>query len=144
MALEDAATLAECVGRAETADDIPKVLKALQEIREPRCKLVQKWSAIKGKVATIPDGPEQAQRDKSLKSFNSWVKAKPWHGVHVHELPELERPNWKIWLNGYDAVTFVSHICWSISTLAPMVVLTECRQIKNLINDLDLITAEDP
>ena len=110
MALEDAATLAECLERAEAAEDIPKVLKSLQEIREPRCKLVQEWSAIKGKRATIPDGPEQEQRDKNLKLNNAWVKAKPWDGVHVDELPELESPNWKAWLNGHDAVGFVSRI----------------------------------
>lgn len=110
MALEDAATLAECLKRAETAKDISKVLKVFQEIRGPRCKKVQEWSAVKGKRATVPDGPEQEQRDKNLKTYNAWVKAKPWDGVPINELPELESPNWKAWLNGHDAVGFVSFI----------------------------------
>jgi salicylate hydroxylase len=91
MALEDAATLAECLQRAEISKDkgIPDTLKAFQEIREPRCKLVQEWSAIKGKRATIPDGPKQEQRNMNFKLFNAWVKAKPWDRVHVDELPEF-------------------------------------------------------
>jgi salicylate hydroxylase len=108
MALEDAATLAECLERAEISEDIPVVLKAFQEIREPRCKLVQEWAATKGKRATIPDGPEQEERDKNFKLFNAWVKAKPWDRVHVDELPGIEAPNWKAWLAGHNAVDFVS------------------------------------
>ncbi len=40
MALEDAATLAECLERVDLSG-IPEALKAFQKIREPRCKLVQ-------------------------------------------------------------------------------------------------------
>jgi salicylate hydroxylase len=109
MALEDAATLAECLERAEISD-IPEALKAFQEIREPRCKLVQEWAAMKGKRATIPDGPEQEQRDKNLKLFNAWVKAKPWDRDHVDELPEFEAPEFETpdWMSGHNAVDFVS------------------------------------
>lgn len=108
MALEDAATLAECLQRVVVSEDIPNALQAFQEIRESRCKLVQEWSAIKGKRATLPDGPEQEQRDKNLRLFNAWVKAEPWDKVHVDELPELESLNWKAWLSGHSAVEFVS------------------------------------
>jgi salicylate hydroxylase len=110
MALEDAVTLAECLQRAEISEvrSIPDALKAFQEIREPRCKLVQEWSAIKGKRATIPDGPEQEQRDMNFKLFNAWVKGKPWDRVHIDELPEFETPNWKAWLSGHNAMDFVS------------------------------------
>jgi salicylate hydroxylase len=44
MAIEDAVTLVECLERVKTADSISNVLKAFQEIRGPRCKLVQEWS----------------------------------------------------------------------------------------------------
>lgn len=110
MAIEDAATLAECLERVKTADGISNVLKAFQEIRGPRCKLVQEWSIIKGKRATLPDGTEQENRDQKLKSFNAWVKSKHWDKVHIDELPELESPSWKAWLIGHDAVGFVSRI----------------------------------
>jgi salicylate hydroxylase len=112
MELEDEATLAECLERAEISK-LSEVLRAFQEIREPRCKLVQEWAVMKGKRATIPDGPEQEQRDKVLKLFNAWVKAKPWDSVHVDELPELEAPEFETpdWMKGHNAVYFVSLKC---------------------------------
>ena len=116
MALEDAATLAECLERVEVSEEIPKALRAFQEIREPRCKRVQTWSAIKGKRATVPDGPEQEQRDSNFKQFNAWVKAEPWDRVHVDEPPEIESPNWKAWLKGHNAVDFVSWTCCIVYT----------------------------
>lgn len=101
-------TLAECLERAETTDDIPKVLKSYQEIRGPRCNLVQEWSAIQCKRATMPDGPEQEQRDKNFKSANHWAKAEPWDGVHVDEPPPIDDSTWYAWLCGHDTVVFVS------------------------------------
>lgn len=108
MALEDAVTLAECLERAQTTSDIPQVLKAYQEIREPRCKLVQTWSSTQGDRTHIPDGPVQEQRDKLFKEHNAWVPRPPWDGVHVDELPTIESPTWTSWLQGHDAVAFVS------------------------------------
>ncbi|PMD52311.1 uncharacterized protein K444DRAFT_511621, partial [Hyaloscypha bicolor E] len=67
IAIEDAATLVECLERVETTDGIPKVLKAFQEIREPRYKLVQERSFIQSKRETVPDGPKQEARDKKFK-----------------------------------------------------------------------------
>jgi 2-polyprenyl-6-methoxyphenol hydroxylase-like FAD-dependent oxidoreductase len=108
MALEDTVTLAECLERASTTNDIPKVLKAYQEIREPRCKLVQTWSSTQGKRVTIPDGPVQEQRDKRFGTQNAWIPHPPWDGVQIDELPELDSPYWAAWLSGHDAVAFVS------------------------------------
>jgi salicylate hydroxylase len=83
-------------------------MKAFQEIREPRCKLVQEWSFIQSKRATVPDGPEQEARDKKFKTFNSWNSMTPWDGVHIDELPAIDSGNWQAWLCGHDAVAFVS------------------------------------
>ncbi len=107
MALEDAVTLAECLERAVNTTDIPSVLRAFQEIRQPRCKRVQEWGAIKGRRATLPDGLEQEKRDKNFGLFKAWINANPWDKVHVDELPELESGNWKAWLKGHDEVYFV-------------------------------------
>ena len=108
MALEDAVTLAECLERADEPSDIPKLLRAFQEIRQPRCRRVQEWGARKGQRATLPNGLDQEKRDKNFGLFNAWIKADPWDKVHVDELPELESSNWKAWLKGHNAVDFVS------------------------------------
>lgn len=70
MAVEDAICLAECLDRAKTIEEIPAVLRAFQEIREPRCKLVQDWSAAQGERATLPDGPMQEKRDEMLRNLS--------------------------------------------------------------------------
>ena len=109
MGLEDAVTLAECLERAKTTDEIPKVMKAYQEIREPRCKLVQEWSSAKAKNFTLPDGPEQEERDKILKAHNTFREQKPWDKVHIDEVPEsISSKDWQAWLLGHNAVGYVS------------------------------------
>ncbi len=67
---------------------------------------------MKGKRATIPDGPEQEQRDKNLKHFNAWVKAKPWGRAHVDELLEIDAPEFESpdWMSGHEAMNLVSWI----------------------------------
>lgn len=40
-AIEDGAALAECISRATDTRIIPKVLAAFQDIRKPRCKIIQ-------------------------------------------------------------------------------------------------------
>ena len=108
MALEDAVTLAECLDRATATSDVPLMLHAFQDIRQPRCKRVQEWGARKGARAILPDGLEQEKRDRNFALYNAWINADPWDQVHINELPELESGNWKAWLKGHDAVYFVS------------------------------------
>jgi salicylate hydroxylase len=111
MALEDAVTLAQCLECAEISKDISEVLKTFQQIRQPRCKRIQEWSAEKGRRATLPDGLQQEYRDANLESHNAWVKSDPWDGFHIDDLPELESPLWKAWLCGHDAVEYVRLSC---------------------------------
>jgi len=110
MALEDGVTLAECLERAKTAEEIPTVLQKYQDIRKPRCKLVQDWSASAAKIATLPDGKEQGERDRMYQAHNHHVQQKPWDGVHIDEIPEdgIKSKNWYAWLRGHDAIAFVS------------------------------------
>ncbi|KAF5849067.1 hypothetical protein GGP41_005972 [Bipolaris sorokiniana] len=95
MALEDAVTVAECLECAHSMNDTPDVLDAFQEIRPPRCRRVPEWSAIKGRQATLPNGPEQEERDSKLRSSNAWVQAESWDKHHIDEVPKHETLNWK-------------------------------------------------
>jgi salicylate hydroxylase len=112
MAMEDGVTLAECLERANTVSDIPAVLRKYQEIRYLRCKLVQDWSASTARIATLPDGKEQEERDRRFKMYGGNIKQEPWDGVHIDEVPEegIKSRNWLAWLVGHDAVAFVSEI----------------------------------
>lgn len=99
MAVEDAICLAECLDRAKTIENIPAVLQAFQEIRQPRCKLVQDWSAAQGQRATLPDGPMQEKRDEMLKKLSEVTYREPWNKTHVDKNPEsIISPEWEPWL----------------------------------------------
>ncbi|CZR68717.1 uncharacterized protein PAC_18616 [Phialocephala subalpina] len=109
MAVEDAICLAECLDRAETIDDIPAVLRAFQEIREPRCKLVQDWSAAQGQRATLLDGPMQEKRDEMLKKLDTETFREPWNRVHVDMNPDsIMSSEWEPWLQGHDAFIYAN------------------------------------
>jgi salicylate hydroxylase len=88
--LRTGVTLAECLERAKTPEDIHK----------PRCKVVQDWSASAAKIATLPDGKEQEERDRMYKAHNNHIQQKPWDGVHIDEIPEdgIKSKNWASWL----------------------------------------------
>lgn len=66
QAIEDAATIAEAVGRCKNVEDLPKAMAAYQIIRKPRCERIQKGSVENGDVWHMPDGPEQEARDAQM------------------------------------------------------------------------------
>lgn len=66
MAIEDGAALAECLSRVRATGDIPHYLKAFETFRKPRCERIQLCSRLNGQVWHLPDGPEQAERDKAF------------------------------------------------------------------------------
>ncbi|KAL1966637.1 hypothetical protein VTN77DRAFT_4048 [Rasamsonia byssochlamydoides] len=89
MAIEDGAALGECLDRAATKRDIPRVLQAFQTIRKPRCERVQLGARENGHIWHLHDGKEQEQRDKAMKQAatqrdsvnpNQWSDAdfQPW------------------------------------------------------------------
>lgn len=69
MATEDAAAIAECVGRARSSDDIPAVLQAYERSRKWRCEVVQAQSRRNGDMIHMPDGEEQENRDRKMASL---------------------------------------------------------------------------
>jgi salicylate hydroxylase len=118
MAIEDAVTLAECLERAKITDDIPKYLRAFQQIREPRCRLIQDYGAAQAHRATLPDGPEQKDRDKRFKANNTFTPQSTWDGVHIDQVPEsFNDPEWTPWLFGHNAFAFVSFVHLHVARL---------------------------
>lgn len=78
-------TLAECLERAKSRNVIPQYLRFNQNIRDPSCKLVQECGSIQANRATLPDGPEQQERDKRFKAHNAFTAQKAWDGVYVDQ-----------------------------------------------------------
>jgi salicylate hydroxylase len=68
MAVEDGATLAECLARAKIIDQIPTVLRAHETIRKPRAEKVKAASERSGVEKHYPDGEQQEKRDVMMKA----------------------------------------------------------------------------
>ena len=79
QAIEDAAVLAKCLGRADPRDLTPALYR-YEEIRKPRTTRCQEGSRRNGEMYHLADGEEQQRRDASLGSVatvplpqNAWL-----------------------------------------------------------------------
>jgi salicylate hydroxylase len=109
LAVEDAATLAECLSRASSTDDIPRLLPIYQDIRQARCQMVQRKGRALCQMMMLHDGSAQRERDETVRQFHSPQYDEEWDGVHIDDLPsDLKAPNYMAWMNGHDARLFVS------------------------------------
>jgi salicylate hydroxylase len=138
QAIEDGATLAECVARARNTNDLPAVLKVFQIIRKPRCEKIQKGSMENGDIWHMPDGPEQVARDADMKVTMEKLAAKE-AGTPIPKESKVVKSNpnrwsdeeFQPWLFGHDAI---AHVC------LPNVCETSCglmngdRLIRNLMH----------
>lgn len=122
MALEDAMTIAECLERAEVLEDVPRLMRAYQVIREPRCRIMQQRGLIMNQVMRMPNGPAQEARDEVMRKQSDMFLDVPWDGEHIDQLPDsVNAPGFVNWQNGHDANLFV---CRSVLTLVEKPVLT--------------------
>lgn len=94
--IEDGAALAECVDRATSVDMIPRVLEAFEEIRRPRCEIIQAGSRANGDIWHLHDGPEQEKRDRAMGGFEVLDNPNRWSDKEFQP-----------WLFGYDTVAEV-------------------------------------
>ncbi len=101
MAVEDGATLAECLSRAETADQIPKAMRVYEAIRKSRAEKLKNASEVSGVEKHLPDGEEQRKRDEQMRiTMNTHLKKIPAKGEKNNHPSH--------WIMGYDVVGQVS------------------------------------
>jgi salicylate hydroxylase len=126
LAIEDALTIAECLSRAEDPVNLLKVIKLFQEIRKPRCQLIQTQGQVLRGLAMLSDGPEQEARDKAYRTFSTFQYTEPWDGKHIDDVPsDLRAPNFNHWVHGHDARLLVSDVghknCSRLTSARPSV-----------------------
>lgn len=103
MAIEDGAALGECLDRAISKRDIPKVLRAFETIRKPRCERVQAGSRENGHIWHMPDGKEQQERDKAM------MQGPARDGEDQSSNPnQWSDEEFQPWLFGHDVYAYVS------------------------------------
>jgi salicylate hydroxylase len=67
MAVEDAAVLGNLLSRISRISQLRPLLKAYQDLRLPRTAMVQESSRLNQHIFHLPDGPEQRERDESMR-----------------------------------------------------------------------------
>ncbi|KAJ8518625.1 hypothetical protein ONZ45_g4305 [Pleurotus djamor] len=77
MSIEDAATLGHLFSRIQHRDQIPRLMSAFEELRQPRCVSTTQHEIDKRDVFSLPPGEEQHARDTGLreamaKEKNNW------------------------------------------------------------------------
>jgi salicylate hydroxylase len=68
VCIEDGGVLAECIGRAETVDDIPAAVRAYENIQKPRAEKVKREAEVSGDWKTLTEGPRQRRRDEGFEA----------------------------------------------------------------------------
>jgi salicylate hydroxylase len=107
MGIEDSACLAECISRANSASDIPKILEIFQKIRQPRVESVQNRSRMMHKISHLPDGPAQEARDKNFKARPFYQAPSQWDRKPIDVAPGERDPLYEAYLLGYDVFEHV-------------------------------------
>jgi hypothetical protein len=111
VGVEDGASLAECLDRAKSVEDIPRVLKAFENLRRARAESMIELSRASMDLWHLPDGEQQRQRDAFWSKRGSLVGAgsKFGNSKPIDEPPtSIMDPLVQDYFRGHDAVDFVS------------------------------------
>ncbi|KAF7369112.1 FAD-binding-3 domain-containing protein [Mycena venus] len=76
VSIEDAETLGALFARIQHRAQIPRMLAAYEELRQPRCAYAQDWELRKRMMLTCPLGPDQKARDAKLRrvmAYGDWA-----------------------------------------------------------------------
>ena len=91
MGIEDSACFIECLSRARSTSDIPKLLRFFQKIRQPRVESIKNKSKAMHKMSHLPDGPAQEARDKVFNKRPFYSAPLQWDKKPI-DVPPGERP----------------------------------------------------
>ncbi|CAE6464610.1 unnamed protein product [Rhizoctonia solani] len=72
MAVEDAVILGGLLSGICRTDDLPRLLRAYQDLRLPRTAESQKSARLNQFIFHLPDGPEQLARDENMRQAMEW------------------------------------------------------------------------
>lgn len=133
ICIEDGACLAECLDRAQTLDDLPRVLSAYQAIRRPRAEYCVQRARNFLAVLQLPDGEAQEQRDAV---WSRVMQEGAWDGEHIDEPPEPSDIRLADgYVRGHDVFSYVSY--GSLTVLCLMSAYNFARQTDNSIRFLE-------
>lgn len=98
LALEDGVTIALLLSKARSASDFPVLLSIFEQMMLERARAVGKYSQYLGVFLSMPDGPMQELRDKTLALFDPSKK----EGVVGSVTAKFHTQEWQAYLDDYD------------------------------------------
>ncbi len=102
MSIEDGACLAECLERATGPGDVPRYLKAFEQMRKPRCERIQLGSRTNGDMWHLQDGREQELRDTALSKHDFEEAAQDDDTNNTGNPNPWSNKDFQPWLFGLD------------------------------------------
>ncbi len=75
MAIEDAAALAAFVEGSKSVSDLTRTMPAYQAFRQPRIENLRRMAKGDQAFMSLPDGPQQEQRDKMFSAMTAKWKS---------------------------------------------------------------------
>jgi len=110
--IEDAAALAELLSFADSARDIPGLMRMYSAFRKPRVDIVKLFAHHNTMSFALPNGPEQERRDRRLLQHTHEDD-----GVDVIEVEADSKAGFRTlaflkWIYDYDTIAEVSRISW--------------------------------
>jgi 2-polyprenyl-6-methoxyphenol hydroxylase-like FAD-dependent oxidoreductase len=107
--IEDAAVLSELFRHASPQDDLQRLARLYEKIRQPRVKLIQTLALVNGVAFSLPDGAKQQKRDQVMQQ-------RPPNGPDAIPNPRarLGSLEFELWLDNWDAIQEVSLFCYTL------------------------------
>lgn len=108
MAIEDAAVLGNLLSRLQHQSELIHLLRGYEVVRHARTAATQASSRLNQHIFHLPDGPEQEERDRSMRAAMEAEIAKVRSGKEVDFKSEGNSNQWadrskNIEQFGYDA-----------------------------------------
>jgi salicylate hydroxylase len=106
MAVEDGIVIAECLARARSSSEIPRLMRFFEKLRLDRCYIILDAARNNGNIWHLADGPEQQKRDEQMR-HRSVVKIAST-ATTTHDNPnKWSDPKFQPWMFGHDAFAHV-------------------------------------
>lgn len=107
--IEDGAALAECLDRANSINDIPRLLRAFEALGKIRCEIISDAALANGDIWHMHDGPQREERDRQMLQTSEEARVEAEARSTAVNPNKWSDPNFQPWLFGYDTVKEVSN-----------------------------------
>jgi 2-polyprenyl-6-methoxyphenol hydroxylase-like FAD-dependent oxidoreductase len=107
--IEDAAVLSELFRHASPQDDLQRLARLYEGIRQPRVKLIQTLALVSGIACSLPDGAKQQKRDQAMQQ-------RPPNSPDAVPNPKarLGSLEFELWVDNWDAIQEVSLFSYTL------------------------------